>query len=258
MSILDRMRERLNRPSNIATWYRIEAKDTGTDVYIYDEIGGWGTQAAQFVSELNGITSVTINLHLNSPGGDAFDGMAIMNSLRNHSATVNVSVDGLAASAASYIAMAGDTVTMQPGSRMMIHDASAWGVGNAGELRELADMLDGVSADIAGLYASRAGGTQDEWRTRMKAETWYSASEAVEAGLADGVAEDACKPRKSSNAAAFDFAACIRAANERLAAPKLDTSVIVAAIELEAANRPAEPADPPVLTSVGYQFAPVL
>lgn len=150
-----------------------------------DEIGYWGTTAQDFVDELLAIDSATIELHVNSPGGDVFDGLAIMNALADHPATVNVVVDGMAASAASYIAMAGDSVKMNRGSQLMIHDALGFCVGNAADMEEMKVLLDRISDTIAGIYADRAGGKADDWRELMRAETWYSATEAVDAGLAD-------------------------------------------------------------------------
>src|SRR3546814_252864 len=125
------MKAPIARPKNfrptgkVGNWFEIKnvAPDVA-QVYIYDEIGLWGVTASDFAAELRGVTANTIDLHISSPGGDVFDGLAILNSLRQHKATVNVVVDGIAASAASFIAMAGDTVKMAPQSVMMIHDAS--------------------------------------------------------------------------------------------------------------------------------------
>ncbi len=175
-------------------WYQIRNaadEDEGpAEILIYDEIGyGWygGVSAQNFAKELGAISADEITVRLNSPGGDVYDGIAILNALRSHKARVTVYVDGLAASAASFIAMAGDEVVMRRNSEMMIHDASCFGIGNAGEMRKVADDLDRVSNNIASIYAERAGGTTDEWREIMLAETWYSAQEAVDAGLANRV-----------------------------------------------------------------------
>jgi ATP-dependent protease ClpP protease subunit len=171
-------------------WYRIvNQADDAAEVVIYDEIGWWGTTAASFMDELKQITAGRITLRLNSPGGDVYDGVAIMNVLRSHPATVTTHVDGLAASIASVIALAGDRIVMQPGSTMMIHDASGFCYGQAPDMRELADMLDRHSDNIASLYAERAGGTVAEWRERMRGESWFSAEEAVAVGLADEVGQ---------------------------------------------------------------------
>lgn len=183
--------------------WRIEAKvstDT-TDVYLFDEIGPWGVTARDFVRELQGITTSKIDLHMSTPGGDVFDGIAIYNSLKNHSASVTVYVESLAASAGSFIAQAGDKVIMQAHSSMMIHDAHGLTIGNAAVMREMADLLDKTSDNIASIYAGRAGGSTQDWRERMQAENWYSAEEAVDIGLADEVAEDEARNHAPSIAA---------------------------------------------------------
>lgn len=185
---------------NTGSWFRIENSISAgtTGVYIYDEIGYWGVSASDFMDALRQINTGTIELHLNSPGGDVFDGIAIYNCLRAHAARVDVVVDSLAASAASVIAQAGDTVTMMPGSQMMIHEASGLCMGNAADMAEMAKMLDQQSDNIAGIYASAAGGDRGEWRERMKAETWYMAEEAVAIGLADRIAtEDGATGRQA-------------------------------------------------------------
>lgn len=171
-------------------WYKIEVgnKANTAEVYLYDEIGYWGVSAADFVADLNEVAkdAKAITVRINSPGGDVFDGIAIGNALRNHKASVTVQIDGLAASAASFIAaMAGDEVVMGAYSQMMIHDASGLAMGNAGDMREMADLLDRISDNIAQVYADKAGGSRSFWRDRMRDETWYDGPEAVAAGLAD-------------------------------------------------------------------------
>lgn len=172
-------------------WYRISNRtddDDTAEILVYDVIGSWfGVEAGEFVRELNDITASNINVRINSPGGDVYDSIAIYNALMMHPANITVYVDSLAASGASVIAMAGDNVVMLPGSQMMIHDALMLTVGNAAELRADADFLDKQSQNIAGFYAAKAGGSPDEWRERMLAETWMMADEAVDMGLADEV-----------------------------------------------------------------------
>ena len=170
------------------SWYRIvNVSQAEAEIFIYDEIGFWGISAGDFVNELRDIKASTITLRINSPGGDVFDGVAIYNAISRHPATVNVFIDGIAASAASFIAMAGDTVTMMPHSQMMIHEAHGLVIGPADDMRKMADILDKSSDNIASIYAERAGGTVAEWRARMRDETWLSDQEAVDAGLADGI-----------------------------------------------------------------------
>jgi ATP-dependent protease ClpP protease subunit len=176
---------RPERADHTSANWKVHATAESAVVHIYDEIGGFGVSASELVPELAGLDAPEVEVRLNSPGGDYFDGVAIANALAEHPARVVVHVDGLAASAASVIAMAGDEVVMHPGSRMMIHDALTLTVGNAGEHARAAELLDGVSQDIAALYASRADWrSADGWREAMKAETWFGAGEAVQNGLA--------------------------------------------------------------------------
>lgn len=180
-------------------WYTLQVRNgdddpdkgqqgTVAELYLYDEIGMFGITAQQLVDELAEVQADRIEVHLNSPGGDVFDGIAIFNALVQSQAGIDVHVDALAASVASVIAMAGDTVTMGRYATMMIHQG--WGVtiGDAEDMRSMADLLDKTDANIAQVYADRAGGDVDEWMDRMRAETWFSADEAVRAGLADSVA----------------------------------------------------------------------
>lgn len=193
-ALAERGRAMLRRPENrTGDWYRVSAA-AGTDraeVFIYGPIDDWdGVSASQFVKDLKGITAKAIDLHINSPGGLVFDAVAIYSALRNHPATVDVTVDGIAASAASFVAQAGDTIAIEKPAKMMIHDAAGLVIGNAADMREFADLLDELSDTIAGIYADRAGGGVAKWRQAMQAETWYGAAEAVKAGLADRVAND--------------------------------------------------------------------
>ena len=178
-------------------WYRIKNSADGemADLYIYDEIMpaymvewfGSGCSAEGLIEELGNISASTINVRINSPGGSVFEAIAIYNTLVSHSATINVYVDALAASAASVVAMAGDKIIMMVGSQMMIHDAIGVEMGNAAEMRQMADFLDKQSDNIASIYVNKAGGDVADWRNIMLAETWMFAQEAVDLGLADEI-----------------------------------------------------------------------
>lgn len=177
--------------------YEIKNYSDGTaEIALYDEVGPWGVSAVRFNEELRATTAQSITLRIASPGGDVADGLAILNALRAHPATVNVIVEGWAASAASFIAMAGDTVMMAPQSMLMLHDAMTVCVGNAEEMLETAALLDKHSDNIASVYQSKAGGTVAEWRDVMRATTWYSDQEAVDAGLADGILGQETEPEE--------------------------------------------------------------
>lgn len=174
-----------------STWYSIKnaagAGGEPAEVYIYDEIGWIGHTAQDFMSELKAITAPAITLRVNSPGGEIFDGIAIYNMLRDHPARVVAHVDSLAASIASVIVQAADERVMQPFSQMMIHDGSGMCIGDAAEMYAMYQLLDRQSDNIAAIYNERSGGGAKSWRGKMKAETWYTAEEAVAAGLADRV-----------------------------------------------------------------------
>jgi ATP-dependent protease ClpP protease subunit len=191
-----------NRVTPKRDWYRITNRDDSStaEVFIFDEIGWFGITASDFITDLQAIDADSIVLHINSEGGEVFDGIAIYSTLRQHPAEVHVIVDSLAASIASVIAMAGDTVTVTPNATMMVHDGLALVIGNAADHRDMADTLDKISDNIASVYAERTGDTVDEWRDIMRAETWFNADEAVEAGLADRKAPTADTP-----AATFDI-----------------------------------------------------
>lgn len=181
-------RERQRLGIEARSWYRISntADPDEAEVMLYDEIGGWfGATADRLIAELKGVTAPRMRVRINSPGGSVFEGIAIANALRAHPANVTVQVDGVAASIASVIAMAGDRIEMAPNSMLMIHDASGVCMGNAADMEDMAELLDLVSDNIADAYAARAGGTREQWRERMRAETWYLPEDAVAAGLAD-------------------------------------------------------------------------
>lgn len=168
-------------------WYRIQGKaNAPTQVHIYDEIGMYGVSAGQFISDLDGVSG-DIEVHLNSPGGEVFDGIAIYNALRRREPAIVI--DSLAASITSVIAQAAapGRLRMEPSARMMIHDGYALAAGNAAELTKMVELLNEASDTIAGIYAARTGKPLTYWRDKMRDETWYTAEAAVSDGLADGI-----------------------------------------------------------------------
>lgn len=181
--------------------WRIEAAAARAEIYLYEEIGGWGTKAGDFVAELRGLGGKPVDLHVNSGGGDVFDGLAMYNALKGYAAGVTAYVDGLAASAASFIVQAASRIVIAKNASMMIHEAHGVGWGNAEEMQKLAALLDSASENIASIYAERAGGDVAAWRAAMRAETWYRGQEAVDAGLADEVAGESANRAASRPAA---------------------------------------------------------
>lgn len=185
------MMPKMSGPVNQKSWFRMQAKEDQTaDIYIYDEIGGWGVSARRFTEDLISLGNLShINLHIHSPGGEVFDGIAIYNQLKNHSATITVYIDGLAASMASVIAMVGDTVIIPKNAMMMIH--KPWGVswGDANDMREYADLLDKLENVLIPAYVAKTGKTTEEITAMLEQETWLDGDECVEHGFADKVIE---------------------------------------------------------------------
>lgn len=191
-----RFRDRLPKPGEgkqPRAELAVTVEETTAQMYLYDVIdswgGFWGISAAEFAEALTTLPANvdTIHLRINSPGGEVFEAIAIKNLLAGHGAKVVAIVDGLAASAASFIATAADETVMGENTELMIHDAHVMARGNADEFRSLAEDLDRVSDNIASIYAKKAGTELAEWREVMKAEKWYGAQDAVDAGLADRV-----------------------------------------------------------------------
>ena len=233
-------------------WYRITNAlgDAPAQVHVYDEIGYWGITASDFIRELSSLDATAIDLHINSPGGEIFDGIAIMNALRSHPATVTTYVDSLAASIASVIAMAGDRIVMAPHSQLMIHDGSGLCIGNAADMRSTAELLDRQSDNIAAVYAERAGGDIAEWRTRMTDETWYTAAEAVEAGLADEIASTRTSADDNPLENSWDLSAFTYAGRDQAPAPVAVAAVVERPAEAPAAEPAAEEPTTPEVPEV--------
>lgn len=185
--------------SKIPNGYRMMAKAGGTraEIYLYGVIGEsfWsdGITAKQFSTDLKALGDkvTALDVRINSDGGDVFDGRAIYNQLLAHKATKTVYVDGLAASIASLIAMAGNEIIMGDGAFMMIHNAWGVAVGDSREMRRVADLVESVSGTLIDTYAARSKLPRDEIVALMDAETWLTATDAVAKGFADKIVEGA-------------------------------------------------------------------
>lgn len=178
--------------TNNQSWFTIKAAANDTaEISIYDEIGFWGVTAQQFAKDLKALGNnlKQINLHIHSPGGDVFDGIAIYNLLKNHPANKTVYIDGLAASMASVIAMAGDEIVMPENAMMMIH--KPWGIqgGDADDMRKYADLLDKVESTLIMAYVAKTGKSETDLAEMLKEETWLTGKECVEQGFADKLAD---------------------------------------------------------------------
>lgn len=184
------------------TWYAMTAQDDGSaQIDIHDEIGFWGVTFSDFIRDLKALGPVDrITVSLNSPGGEITDGLAIYNALRNHAASVTTRVEGLAASMASIVFMAGDRREMPDNAFLMIHNPWGGVVGESEDLRKYADLLDKMRGTLANIYTERGGVDPDAVSELMDEETWMTGAEAI----ALGFATDLTAPVKM--AARFDIA----------------------------------------------------
>jgi ATP-dependent Clp protease protease subunit len=211
--------------------------DSSSTIYLYDVIDPfWGVSAASFVKALNSISTPKIELHINSPGGDVFDGRAIASAIAAHPSQVTAHVDGYAASAASIVAIAAKQVVMAPGSFLMIHNAWTFTYGNAAELRTTADLLDKIDGSLIEDYVRASGASAEQVKAWMDAETWFTAQEAVDAGLADSVAETA-DPDEGVNDS-WDLSVYGRAPT-RKDPPEIEPAVDIAALDAAHSERAA-------------------
>lgn len=177
--------------------------DGSDEVLIYDVIDPfWGVSSAAFAEALGRVKGSAVTIRVNSPGGDVFEGRAIANQIRAFRGTTKVIVDGLAASAASTIALAANRVEMATGSFLMVHRSWAFAMGNATDLADLSALLLKIDDAIAADYAAKAGVSQAKALDWMDAETWFTAAEAVDAKLADA-AIDVRAQQRAFNLAAF-------------------------------------------------------
>lgn len=186
--------------------------DGQAHVYVYDVIDAWfGASAAGLVQALAGFRGQDVTLHVNSPGGDVFEGRAMAAAIVAHDGQVIVQVDGLIASAATYLARAANEVRITDGGRYMIHNSWTLGIGDKTDLRQIADLLDGVDADIANDYARQTGASLEQVKAWMDAETWFSAADAVANKFANSVTpnsrRDAAASASAANAARWNLRA---------------------------------------------------
>lgn len=208
------------------------------DVYIYDAIGAQfgGVTAREFVQEINSLHQPLVNLHLNTPGGDVFDGIDIFNAIKNHPAQFHAYIGALAASIGTVIAMAAERIVIAPHARMMIHGARIMPNHplSASEFEALRDRAVATNLNIAGIYAERTGRPVDHWLEVMQGEQWYTDEEAVAAGVADEVGRSNDKTALRA-AASFDLSGYDD--GERIAAMLRD--------EIEAPDEAEESAEEP-------------
>lgn len=182
------------------SWYEVKAAGDVPEIRLYGRIGDYDISADEFVGALVQIKAPTIDLFIDSPGGNAYQGVAIYNAMLRHPASIRATVDGLAASAASVILQgARGGRKMGTGSTLMIHKPWSGAIGGQSMLLKVAEELGKLGDSIAEIYALHAGGKAADWLAAMGDESWYRADEAVAAGLADGTV-----PTQPKNAV-YDF-----------------------------------------------------
>lgn len=170
-------------------WYKIEAKDddNNAEIIIYDVVGWPYIDAFDLIRNLGTIKAKNISVRINSPGGDVFDGVAIFNALKEHPAHVTTKIEGLAASIASIIALAGDEVQAHKNAMYMVHDPWVLAAGNQYDLREIADILGKIGGNMLDIYYDKSNIGKRELKQMMKDETWFTAAEAKDRGLIDTI-----------------------------------------------------------------------
>lgn len=194
--------------------FRVDNKNADeATVYLYgaivsDNYWGDGIAAIDFVKALAGLDVKTIHLRIDSPGGEVFAGQSMAQAIREHAATVIAHIDGLAASAASWVALAADQVVISQGGMIMVHQAQGIAVGNAADLRGTADLLEKVDGILVAGYVAETGQTEQQITDWMAAETWFTAEEAVANGFADAIATGGSSSNqgKGWNLAAYSHA----------------------------------------------------
>ncbi|HVK56516.1 MAG TPA: head maturation protease, ClpP-related [Burkholderiales bacterium] len=175
-----------------------DEESSEAEVFIYGDIGGWwnGVEAAEFAKEIAALDADTINVRLNSPGGSVFDGVAIYNTLARQSSNVIVHIEGIAASIASVIAMAGDEIRIGDGSKVMIHKPWSFAMGDATVMRKEAEVLDELEAGIIDIYEARTEQKRNQLADWIAAETWFGAQGAVDNGFADTLVQAKKREKK--------------------------------------------------------------
>lgn len=194
--------------------FEVVAKGDEAEIFLYDAIvsdeleAEWmgGVAPQSFVKELRAIKAGTIHLRINSPGGSVFAARAMETALREHPAKIIAHIDGVAASAATFIAMAADEVVMSPGALFMIHKGWMFAMGNADDMMDAAALLEKTDGTLIKTYAERTKQDEQKIADWMTAETWFTAEEAVEAGFADSIAGTDAKSKSRWDLSAYEHA----------------------------------------------------
>lgn len=217
--------------AQIGNAVRCEAGPDEAHIYVYDMIDPyWGVSAEAFVKAMAGITAPTIHMHINSPGGDVFEARAMATAIAGSQSRVIAHIDGVAASAATYVALAAHEVRMSEGALFMIHNAWTFAYGNADELRQSADLLDKIDTTIVADYVRKTGKSDATVVDWMAAETWFTAAEALDAGFIDSVTAIEQPGAASAKASMWNLSAFERAPKrpDPPARPQIDDAEVQA------------------------------
>lgn len=240
-------------------YYQLTQNDTSADLYIFGDICAWawpelGEQSGvTIVNQLKELDVDTINVHINSYGGDVAEGLAIYNVLREHKAQIVTICDGFACSAASVVFMAGDRRVMQPASLLMIHNAWTVAMGNAAQLRKTADDIETITQASVEAYKKVATISEEEIKALMDAETWILPKDAVEYGLATEIDDDDDEDNEPKQSAFGVIMRKLTAPEAVLEAQEIDVEALADKIAVKLAAKkpkpeeePKEPKTPPV------------
>lgn len=228
-----------------SNWFRIQASGNVVEIDIYDEIGMWGVYAIDFKREIDAValSGREIIVDINSPGGDVFEGIAIYHAIAKYRDRVTVTVSGVAASIASIIALAGNSLTMKQGSFLMIHNPWTIAMGTAEDLRNRAKTLDQIRDEMVGIYESSCDLSRDEIVAAMDAETWYSPDDAYQAGFAAAIQDDEIAASMAFNWRQFGYSRVpqpLWEARRRSVAPRTERQFEESLVALGFSNREAE------------------
>ena len=177
-----------NNAGTQASAIRCEAASDGAHIYVLDVIDSfWGASATSLIKALAEAGDQVIHLHINSPGGDVFEARAMAAAMVAHSKPVIAHIDGVAASAATYLALAASEVRMSDGGLFMVHNSWTMAMGDRTELRSTADLLEKIDGTIAADYRRKTGASAEQVANWMNAETWFTAQEALDAKFIDAI-----------------------------------------------------------------------
>ncbi len=203
--------------------FEIRAEGDTPEIFLYDAIGDWyGISAESVVRALRDLDGKDVVLRINSPGGDVFEGRAMATAIAQHKGKVTAQIDGLAASAATYVALAAAEVHIAQGAFFMIHNAWTLAMGNADELEETAGLLRKVDGSIVADYQRKTAKDEEQVRSWMKAETWFTSEETIEHGFADKLLEGQQATSALWNLAAYENAPAALLARQQQDTPQYD------------------------------------